>query len=905
MAGYNPTSDVRRTLGMRGGNEGSVAGANHLQQSIDSLTRAVGQLTGAMGSAGGNGGGGAGGGNGQNGGRQNGGNWQTRGGNRLTTPFNVPNPPNNAPATRGNIIRGSGLVQAASNNTNVSPMSAFTGMNNMAANYGAAHYSNQQLWDTFAITSSRNYGSYQQNLQAAKSFTYAGNSGQDTQNALTMANNTAGYSDFTKGGKGGGYNYMAQSSNAAMAVPGTSAMTIQQMNQVRATPQGQMTAKMLGYASAVNSQGKTKGTYTQLNDILQRSGVNVSKLTKAQVDGIFNQNSGAIALNMKTLGYSSDDIQQYQQMAQQEVAGMAGGKNSLSDVTGALSTTPGDANKNQQGIRKLALANSNQSAVNSGKARSAMTQDREADQTKAFATGVEEATTALDKFSGAMNGFLKGSGLGNFIGHSSGRNSILKSVPGVGTMLSNMGVFGGLVGHLGAMPAKPGAKPATAPNNNGSSSPGAGANGTAAVNKAMSQLGVPYVYGSEQEGKGFDCSGLTQWAYGQIGVKLPRTVAQQAEATPKVDPAKAQIGDLLISENRGHVMMYMGNGQAVEAPHTGDKVKTIAANPLNAQEVHRVVDGAGMGNFVDTSSSTSTQNQSTQTTQNNYGGGGNTGSYAGASEADIISSRMSSPGFGMSVNKSTGSSQNGSQTSGTDMTSQAAVLSGSAAQNRALGLQMAAARGWKGDDLKDFGLIGDAESGWQVDISNGGHHGYLDKKHAYGIPQSLPGDKMASKGPDWKSNPATQIGWMLDYIQGRYGSPSKAYAARQSRHPNWYDTGTGAGGVLGDQMAQVHDGEIILNKKSSDLVRAALRTGVADVKPFPQANAPALDSGPATLNSTAMGSSRGAPQIIFQSGAITISVPNGNMSDAAARNAAKQFVGYIEKDNLIQALVTS
>lgn len=46
---------------------------------------------------------------------------------------------------------------------------------------------------------------------------------------------------------------------------------------------------------------------------------------------------------------------------------------------------------------------------------------------------------------------------------------------------------------------------------------------------------------------------------------------------------------------------------------------------------------------------------------------------------------------------------------------------------------------------------------------------------AYGIPQAVPGSKMSSAGPDWRSNPATQIRWGLDYIQGRYGSPLRAW----------------------------------------------------------------------------------------------------------------------------------
>lgn len=69
------------------------------------------------------------------------------------------------------------------------------------------------------------------------------------------------------------------------------------------------------------------------------------------------------------------------------------------------------------------------------------------------------------------------------------------------------------------------------------------------------------------------------------------------------------------------------------------------------------------------------------------------------------------------------------------------------------------------------------ESGWQVTATNPG-------SGAYGIPQSLPASQMASSGPDWRTNPATQIKWGLAYIHGRYGSPSGAWAHEQSH--NWY-----------------------------------------------------------------------------------------------------------------------
>lgn len=103
-----------------------------------------------------------------------------------------------------------------------------------------------------------------------------------------------------------------------------------------------------------------------------------------------------------------------------------------------------------------------------------------------------------------------------------------------------------------------------------SSAEGGSAAGQAAVAAAKSQVGQPYVWGGTGNG-GFDCSGLTQWAYSQAGVDLPRTADQQTVGQ-QVSADQLQPGDLVVWD--GHVAMYSGNGEIVEA---GDPVQT---NPL-------------------------------------------------------------------------------------------------------------------------------------------------------------------------------------------------------------------------------------------------------------------------------------------------------------------------------------
>lgn len=68
------------------------------------------------------------------------------------------------------------------------------------------------------------------------------------------------------------------------------------------------------------------------------------------------------------------------------------------------------------------------------------------------------------------------------------------------------------------------------------------------------------------------------------------------------------------------------------------------------------------------------------------------------------------------------------------------------------------------------------ESGWRVNAANA--------SGAYGIPQALPGSKMATAGPNWQTNATTQIKWGLGYIKGRYGTPCNAWAFWQAN--GWY-----------------------------------------------------------------------------------------------------------------------
>ena len=96
---------------------------------------------------------------------------------------------------------------------------------------------------------------------------------------------------------------------------------------------------------------------------------------------------------------------------------------------------------------------------------------------------------------------------------------------------------------------------------------------------------------------------------------------------------------------------------------------------------------------------------------------------------------------------------------------------------QAVAYSMVQERGWGDEEFACLVALWSKESGWRVNAYNSG-------SGAYGIPQALPGNKMASAGADWETNPATQVAWGLGYISGRYGTPCGAWGHSQSS--GWY-----------------------------------------------------------------------------------------------------------------------
>ncbi len=129
------------------------------------------------------------------------------------------------------------------------------------------------------------------------------------------------------------------------------------------------------------------------------------------------------------------------------------------------------------------------------------------------------------------------------------------------------------------------------------SSPGATGGGIAVVADAARYLGVPYVWGGTSPTTGFDCSGLVQHVFSDLGVSLPRTSYEQVgSGTSVASLAAAQPGDLLFFEpgqngagpgQPGHVAIYIGNNEMIAAPQTGEtvQVQPVPVTPLAIRRV--------------------------------------------------------------------------------------------------------------------------------------------------------------------------------------------------------------------------------------------------------------------------------------------------------------------------------
>jgi peptidoglycan DL-endopeptidase CwlO len=329
-------------------------------------------------------------------------------------------------------------------------------------------------------------------------------------------------------------------SNAKAKAAAIEAQLSQAQNEMSALSQQYDAAQY--HLSQINSNIQT----TKANIASDQNQVSKDKdtLSKAAVanyitDGTASTQNSIFTGNQETLGATSE----YNQIAEGDISlavdKLHTAENQLNAQEAQLNSEQGQA-QTQVNAEQAAVAQ-NQQAIDSQKNALAQEQGQIAQlvqqQQQAEAAAAAQATRQRQAAAAAA--------------------AAAQSQP------SNSGGGGGSSQLAGLSQAAP---PPTAPG------------GAGAVQAAESQIGVPYVWGGESPkgsaNPGFDCSGLTAWSWGQVGVGLPHfSGAQMADSTP-VPVSDLQPGDLLFYGPGGstHVAMYVGPGEMIEAPYTGASV---------------------------------------------------------------------------------------------------------------------------------------------------------------------------------------------------------------------------------------------------------------------------------------------------------------------------------------------
>lgn len=403
----------------------------------------------------------------------------------------------------------------------------------------------------------------------------------------------------------------------------------------------------------------------------------------------------------------------------------------------------------------------------------------------------------------------------------------------------------------------------------------AGKRASGAIRAALSEVGKPYEWGATGPNS-FDCSGLMQFAYKKIGVRLPRVSQQQMRVGQPVKRKEARPGDLMFP-NPGHVVMYLGGNKIVEAPRPGKNVRVVSADSYGSyQSIRRIVGAVGSFDGAED------QDANTQKEQTNNLGGDSgsmvfSGDYGSTEEVDAISSVMAGAGSAL-LNSPMGHSASKPET---DEGSEASVerAPGSVKGNVALGKKMAAAKGWVGRQWDALYQLWMGESGWNEHADN-------PSSDAYGIPQAMTNLHKETNTSSWKNSPKKQISWGLDYIDRAYGDPVNAYGKWKSRKPHWYNTG--AWEIPEDQPAVVHKGEMVIEKPKADAIRSVLMRDIVPVRD-------------AATGTSSRSASDGAVSLVFNNGSIVVQV-NGAATDSSAREAAKSFVDQLKQDKRLRTL---
>jgi len=472
-----------------------------------------------------------------------------------------------------------------------------------------------------------------------------------------------------------------------------------------------------------------------------------------------------------------------------------------------------------------------------------------------------------------------------------------------------------------------------------------------AVAAAETKLGDPYQWGGTGP-NAFDCSGLTQWAYQQAGVNLPRTSQEQWSFLQKRSIAlnKVEEGDLVFATSPGdggtfnapgHVAMMISNNRLIQAPHTGADIEIIPYQPgawTHAGRPSGSLNGGGGGGNLGTPAAIAAALMSMVTGTSGSAHGALGGTSPGLGDNPTGGSVQEGSAFQSAImgGITAGSGNYGNPGTVTALATTAALTKalaaatgtsttgsggkgsiakgGTAAQNQAIAAGLFSSYGWgtaNGSNVEwnDLLKLWTQESGWSNTANN-------PSSGAYGIAQALPPTKYPVAGrPPWlggTSNAGTQVTWGMQYIKGRYGDPAGAWAHEVAN--NWYAAGGVAGAgqvaVVGERGPEIvrmgQQANVISSAQSARLLQSAVAEGPYKATPSTGLNYSQLH--PAFAGGTGMNAA-GHMTLNFGSNSIVVNMPvttsaGALTTGASARTVATQIVDQLQKMDIYKAIAT-
>ncbi|MFJ1700394.1 NlpC/P60 family protein [Streptomyces sp. NPDC088252] len=422
-----------------------------------------------------------------------------------------------------------------------------------------------------------------------------------------------------------------------------------------------------------------------------------------------------------------------------------------------------------------------------------------------------------------------------------------------------------------------------------------------AINAALAEVGKPYQWGGVGP-DAFDCSGLMQHAYRKAGVRIPRTSQQQMGVGKPVKGLKnARPGDLMFP-NPGHVVMYLGNNKIVEAPRTGLNIRVVPASTYSKYQAIRRITGA-VGSYDSGGEQDDNKQQ-----QQSGNAGGDPGSmvladaHGSTEEVEAVTAALASVRSTL-LNSPMGDSSTGTGNEDDEDPGGAASI-GNYKWGKIDGtfedipappgwVQSAVKRGMSAAGVAGAkwarGLVTIAyrESNYRRDAVN-----KWDSNARRGTPSK---GLMQVIGPTFKAyrakslpndplNPAASVAASANYIESRYRDISRVQQANPNKPRKGY--AVGAWEIPEDHVAQVHKGEMIIEKPKADTIRSALMKDVVKVRDAGDSSSPSGASG-IILN--------------FHNGSVQF-VVNGAMSEAVATKAASSFATALSEDSRMKRL---